>query len=98
VKLGPWRVIPGTTRGRSRPFWMVGRDEGGGIRYILTSYNRTPRRWKIEQGARDHCALCIRLEREAEQAKRRAAQLAAQRGNAPRSWPFPVSAHEWEVA
>jgi hypothetical protein len=94
--IGMWRVIPDRTRGRhGKPYWMVGRDEAGGIRFILTTYSQVPRRWKSEQGARDYCAITIALQRESDRTAARAELVAAARAHLPPNWPFPVSAHDW---
>ena len=93
--IGRWRVIPGRTADNRR-YWSVGRDEAGGIRFILTDYSRVPRRWKNEQKARDYCAVTLRLQRETDRAERAAARLAAERAHLPPNWPFPVSGHNWK--
>jgi predicted DNA-binding transcriptional regulator YafY len=95
---GRFRVIPGILpRRRSKPHWLVGRDENGGIRYLLTAYSRAPRRWLSEEKANAACVAAQRLYDEHRAAQERAEQLRAQRGNAPPSWPFPVSAHGWSA-
>ncbi|MDB5730713.1 MAG: hypothetical protein JWQ03_608 [Variovorax sp.] len=98
IVIGPWRVIPGRQlRKGVKPYWMVGRDEAGGIRFVLTDYNQVPRRWKSEQGARDACAYWIGLTRAADRATRLAAEREALRAGAPPDWPFPVSCHNWST-
>jgi hypothetical protein len=84
-----WRLIPGETRGRGRPFWSIGRDTDTGIEHVLVEYSRQPRRWKSEQAARDHLATVLRAERAAVQAQRDAERA--------KGWPFPVSAHDWSL-
>lgn len=78
---GPWRLIPDKTS-RGRPYWMVGRDEGGGIRFVIVANSCAPRRWYVEQKARDHLAELLRAQRQAE-------REAAERASIP-LWPFPL--------
>jgi hypothetical protein len=78
---GPWRVIPGMTP-KKRPYWMIGRDEGPGIRFQIVEYSCAPRRWYSEPAARNALSLLVREQR---RAKREAAERAA----IP-LWPFPL--------